>query len=165
MDRLWTPWRFDYIRKLDHSGRSCVFCEILAEDRDRANLVLCRGTALFVILNLFPYTSGHLLIVANRHISSLGEASPAELHEFVEVAQTCELALEREFKPDGFNMGFNIGRAAGAGVAHHLHLHVVPRWAGDANFISVVSETRGLPEDLGQTYARLQPHFTAPKQE
>jgi len=163
MDRLWTPWRFDYIRTLDHSDRGCVFCDILADDRDHANLVLYRGTALFVILNLFPYTCGHLLVVANRHIPSLREASTAELHEFLETAQTCELALEREYKPDGFNMGFNIGRAAGAGVDHHLHLHVLPRWVGDANFISVVSETRVLPEQLSQTYARLLPHFTAQK--
>lgn len=163
MDRLWTPWRFDYISKIDSARPGCVFCEILAEDRDPQNLVLYRGRALFVILNLFPYTSGHLLIVANRHISALREAGPAELHEFLETAQTCERTLQLEYKPDGFNMGFNIGRAAGAGVAHHLHMHVLPRWAGDANFLSVVSETRVLPEELGQTYARLRPHFPPPK--
>jgi len=163
MDRLWTPWRFDYISNIDSAGRRCVFCQILAEARDPENFVLYRGRALFVILNLFPYTSGHLLIVANRHISALGEAESAELHEFLDTAQRCERALQLEYKPDGFNMGFNLGRAAGAGVAHHLHMHVLPRWTGDANFLSVVSETRVLPEELGQTYARLRPHFSAPQ--
>ncbi len=163
MDRLWTPWRFDYISKIDHSEGGCVFCEILSEDRDEANFVLYRGKELFVILNLFPYTSGHLLLVANRHIASLSEANREELHAFLEVAQLCEQALKREYRPDGFNMGFNLGRAAGAGVEHHLHMHVLPRWTGDANFLSVVSETRVLPEELRQTYSRLLPHFAAPQ--
>jgi ATP adenylyltransferase len=162
MDRLWTPWRFDYISKIDPSDRGCVFCEILSQNRDRANYVLFRGKALFVILNLFPYTSGHMLLVANRHIASLIEASSEELHEFLDIAQACERALKCEYKPDGFNMGFNLGRAAGAGVGHHLHMHVLPRWTGDANFLSVVSETRVLPEELSQTYSRLLPHFAQP---
>ena len=159
MDRLWTPWRFDYISKIDQSAQGCVFCDILADSRDRENLVLCRSRTLFVILNLFPYTSGHLLLVANRHISRLSEAGAEELRDFLDLAQTCERALNQEYKPDGFNMGFNIGRAAGAGVEHHLHMHVLPRWTGDANFLSVVSETRVLPEQLARTYARLFPYF------
>jgi ATP adenylyltransferase len=159
MDRLWTPWRFDYISKIDNSGRGCVFCGILAANRDEANFVLHRGKSLFVILNLFPYTSGHLLIVANRHISFLQDALPAELSDFLESARVCEHALRSEYRPDGFNMGFNLGRAAGAGVEHHLHMHVLPRWAGDANFLSVVSETRVLPEVLPSTYRRLRPYF------
>ena len=159
MDRLWTPWRFDYISKIDYSDQGCVFCEILAADRDRENLLLLRGKTLFVILNLFPYTSGHLLLVANRHIASLSEARTDELSEFLETAQKCERALSQEYKPSGYNMGFNIGRAAGAGVEHHLHMHVLPRWTGDANFLSVVSETRVLPEQLGKTYDRLLPYF------
>ncbi len=164
MDRLWTPWRFDYISKIDHSDRDCVFCQILSEERDEENFVLCRGKALFVLLNLFPYTSGHVLVVANRHIASLSDATREELHAFLEVAQVCEQALKHEYKPDGFNMGFNLGRAAGAGVDRHLHMHVLPRWTGDANFLSVVSETRVLPEDLRQTYTRLLPHFAPPQQ-
>jgi ATP adenylyltransferase len=159
MDRLWTPWRFDYIRKIDPSSGCCVFCDILSENRDEHNLVLQRGRSVFVILNLFPYTSGHLLVVADRHISALQDATSEELHDFLETAQVCEGALKREYKPDGFNMGMNIGRAAGAGVDHHLHMHVLPRWAGDANFLSTVAETRVLPEDLQQTYRRLLPYF------
>ncbi len=114
---------------------------------------------VFVILNLFPYTSGHMLIVANRHIPFLADADSQELHEMMELAQRCESALQAEYQPDGFNLGFNLGRAAGAGVASHLHMHVVPRWTGDGNFLSTVSETRELPEELPQTWQRLAPHF------
>ena len=158
MDRLWTPWRFEYIRNADQAT-SCVFCQMLQEARDAANLVLFRGKHSFVILNLFPYTSGHLLCVANRHISYLEDAHPEELHEIIETSRKCEIALRREYHADGLNLGFNLGRAAGAGVEHHLHMHVLPRWVGDSNFVSVVGETRVLPEELPDTYKRLLPYF------
>jgi ATP adenylyltransferase len=158
MDRLWTPWRFEYIRNADQAP-SCVFCQILNEASDTANLVLFRGDKSFVILNLFPYTSGHVLVVANRHISCLSEAEPEELHEIIRLGRQCEGALTREYHPQGFNMGFNLGRAAGAGVEHHLHMHVVPRWTGDSNFVSVLGETRVLPEELPTTHQRLLPYF------
>jgi ATP adenylyltransferase len=159
MDRLWTPWRFEYISKIDCSEAGCVFCRILSETRDRENLVLFRGKHLFAILNLFPYTAGHILVVANRHISFLSDANDAELHAFLELGRLCETALRSEYKPDGFNLGFNLGRAAGAGIEHHLHMHVLPRWTGDSNFVSVVAETRVLPEELARTYERLRPYF------
>jgi ATP adenylyltransferase len=158
MDRLWTPWRFEYIRNASNAA-SCVFCEALQQTRDSENLLLFRGTNAYVILNLFPYTSGHLLVVANRHISFLNDATSEELHEIIRLAGHCENALQREYHPDGFNMGFNLGRAAGAGVEHHLHMHVLPRWTGDSNFVSVVGETRVLPEELPNTYKRLRPYF------
>jgi ATP adenylyltransferase len=158
MDRLWTPWRFEYIRNADQE-MTCVFCRMLEERRDEGNFLLFRGRTSYVILNLFPYTSGHLLIVANRHISSLSEANPEELQEIIELARLCEHALRQEYQPGGFNMGFNLGRAAGAGVEHHLHMHVLPRWAGDSNFVSVVGETRVLPEELPVTFRRLLPYF------
>jgi ATP adenylyltransferase len=161
MDRLWTPWRFEYIRNAD-KATSCAFCQILAETRDAANLVLLRGAQAFIVMNLFPYTSGHMLVVANRHISFLSEASPEELHEIIQFGRHCENALRQEYHPDGYNMGFNLGRVAGAGIEHHLHMHIVPRWAGDSNFVSVVGETRVLPEELPVTYARLLPYFTTP---
>jgi ATP adenylyltransferase len=162
MDRLWTPWRYDYISAIDPADAHCVFCRILAEtEKDEKNFVLFRSETLFVLLNLFPYTSGHLLIAANRHIPCLGDAAKPELQTFLEAAQRCEAALQKEYHPEGFNMGFNLGRTAGAGVAHHLHMHVVPRWTGDANFLSIVSETRVLPEHLSRTYQRLLPHFRA----
>jgi ATP adenylyltransferase len=162
MDRLWTPWRFDYISKIDSSDSGCVFCGIRSETRDLENLVLFRGKTLFAILNLFPYTVGHILVVANRHIPSLDDAGDAELHEFLEAGRMCERALRGEYKPDGFNLGFNLGRAAGAGVEHHLHMHVLPRWTGDSNFVSVVAETRVLPEELSTTLERLRPYFQKP---
>ena len=158
MDRLWTPWRFEYISKVDQAT-SCVFCSILGEPKDPENLVLYRGRTVFVIMNLFPYTSGHLLIVANRHISTLNEASEEELVEFIHLARHCENALRQEYHPNGFNLGFNVGRAAGAGIEQHLHMHVLPRWVGDSNFVSIVGETRVLPEELQTTYQRLSPYF------
>ena len=158
MDRLWTPWRFDYISKVDQVS-SCVFCSIRDESKDLKNLVLFRGKNVFALMNLFPYTTGHLLIVANRHISTLNEASQEELTEFITSCRDCENALRQEYHPNGFNMGFNVGRAAGAGIERHLHMHVLPRWVGDSNFVSVVGETRILPEDLPTTYRRLLPYF------
>jgi ATP adenylyltransferase len=161
MDRLWTPWRFEYIRNADQAV-SCVFCQILKETHDTANLVLFRGGTAFVVVNLFPYTSGHLLVVANRHISFLSDATSEELHEIIQLGRQCEGALRQEYHPHGYNMGFNLGRAAGAGIEHHLHMHVVPRWTGDSNFVSVVGETRVLPEELPNTYGRLLPYFAKP---
>lgn len=158
MDRLWTPWRFEYVSTADHSN-GCVFCQALSEDRDQENFLLFRGDAAFCILNRYPYTSGHVLIVANRHISFLKDSTEEELHEMIDLAKICEHALRSEYQADGYNMGFNLGRAAGAGVAHHLHMHVLPRWVGDTSFISVVSETRIIPEDLTKTYRRLRPYF------
>ena len=135
---------------------------MLGEMRDTANLLLFRGENAFVVLNLFPYASGHLLVVANRHIATLTDSKPEELHEIIELSRTCEIALRDEYHPQGFNMGFNLGRAAGAGVEHHLHMHVLPRWTGDSNFVSVVGETRVLPEELPTTYQRLLPYFENP---
>ncbi len=159
MDRLWTPWRYEYIRQAGAQDDACVFCRILAEDRDSSNFVLHRGASVFALLNLFPYTAGHILIVTNRHIPLMQDATLPELHEMIEVAQIGERALKDEYHPDGFNAGFNLGRAAGAGVDRHLHMHVLPRWIGDSNFVSVVGETRILPEDLARTFSRLKPHF------
>lgn len=159
MDRLWTPWRFDYIRKIPEGQNVCVFCRILSEDRDEENFVLHRGAHAFLILNLYPYTSGHMLVVANRHISFLRDARAEELHEILDLAQHCESALQAEYRPDGFNMGFNLGHAAGAGVAHHLHMHALPRWTGDSNFVSVIPETFVPPEELSHSYRRLRPYF------
>lgn len=158
MDRLWTPWRFDYISKVDLVD-TCVFCKMLEEEDDSSNHILRRGDHTFMVLNLFPYTSGHLLIVANRHISTMNEASDEELHEFITLSRRCEKALLQEYHPNGFNIGFNVGRAAGAGIEQHLHMHVLPRWFGDSNFVSVIGETRILPEDLSATYKRLLPYF------
>ena len=158
MDHLWSPWRYQYISS---AGREegCVLCRIAAERNDAENYVVHRGRLNFIVLNLFPYTSGHLMIVPYEHQASLAAADEATTTEMIELAKRAQIALEAEYHPDGFNIGMNLGRSAGAGIADHLHLHVVPRWSGDANFVSVVGETRVLPEDLATTCQRLKKHF------
>jgi len=158
MDHLWSPWRYKYIASADKIDE-CVFCRINREQKDDENFVVHRAGLNFIVLNLFPYTSGHLMIVPYEHKASLADFDPATTTEMLELAKRSQLALEAEYHPDGFNIGMNLGRSAGAGVADHLHLHVVPRWSGDANFVSIVSETRVLPEDLATTLARLSKHF------
>ncbi|RPI29846.1 MAG: HIT domain-containing protein [Acidobacteria bacterium] len=159
MDHLWTPWRYHFITSAEKSDR-CIFCAFQEEDRDEHNLILTRGSHSFVILNRFPYTSGHLMVVARRHIPSLSDAQPGELEELILTARDFQLALETLYRPDGFNIGFNLGKSAGAGVAGHLHLHVVPRWQGDSNFVGVIGQTRTIPEDLKTTYARLREYLS-----
>lgn len=160
MDHLWTPWRFHYLRS-DASATGCVFCRMLADgpERDRRNLILVRDRHTLVVLNRFPYTSGHLMIVPRRHVGSLFEADPADLTGLLPWARVAEGILRDEYAPDGFNLGLNLGRAAGAGVAGHLHLHVVPRWVGDANAVSLIGQTRIIPEDLETTFDKLRPRF------
>jgi ATP adenylyltransferase len=158
MDHIWSPWRYKYIASADRET-GCVLCRIEQEHTDAKNYVVHRARLNFVILNLFPYTSGHLMIVPYEHQASLAAIGEATTTEMLELAKLAQVALENEYHPDGFNIGLNLGRSAGAGVADHLHLHVVPRWSGDANFVSVVGETRVLPEDLVKTYDKLKKHF------
>ena len=158
MDHLWSPWRYKYISSTDRA-EGCVFCRIDQEHKDAENYVVHRARLNFILLNLFPYTSGHLMIVPYEHRASLAEVGEAATTEMIELAKQAQVALEAEYRPDGFNIGMNLGRSAGAGVADHLHLHVVPRWSGDANFVSIVGETRVLPEDLAATCTRLKKHF------
>lgn len=138
--------------------QGCVFCDALARDATAA-LLLFRGERCFVILNLYPYNNGHLMVVPNRHIPTLVSATSEELAEMMELTRRAEVALNQAYHPQGINIGINLGRAAGAGVLDHLHIHVVPRWAGDTNFMSVVGNVRVLPEELEQTAARLRPIF------
>ena len=135
----------------------CIFCDAVAGVEPP--LVVHRGTACFVILNLYPYNNGHLMVVPNRHIASLAEATSDELAEAIALARVAEIALTECYAPHGINVGINLGKAAGAGVLGHLHVHVVPRWNGDTNFMTVVGDVRVLPEDLAQTAARLRPLF------
>jgi ATP adenylyltransferase len=139
-------------------AEGCVFCEAVAK-AENARLVVYRGKTAFVILNMFPYNSGHLMVVPARHIATLGAASPAERAEMIELTSLAETALGEAYRPQGLNVGMNLGRAAGAGIVDHVHIHVVPRWNGDTNFVSVVGEVRVLPEDLDQSAARLRPVF------
>lgn len=158
MDYLWTPWRFHYLES-GLGKDECVFCRILEESpgRDRANFVLAHDPQSFFILNRFPYTSGHLMVVLRRHVATLVDTEPAELEALVDGARRSEAALRRVYSPEGFNIGLNIGSCAGAGVAGHLHMHIVPRWTGDANMVSVIGQTRTIPEELETTYEKLLP--------
>ena len=157
MERLWTPWRLAYVSGGDES-KACVFCDALANE-DAAPLIVFRGATCFVILNLFPYNNAHLMIVPNRHVATLADATPEELHELMELARIAEIAITEAYAPHGMNLGINLGKPAGAGVPGHLHMHVVPRWNGDTNFMTVVGHTRVLPEELPQTADKLRPIF------
>ena len=157
MDRLWTPWRLAYVTEASAIMSGCIFCDALARDHDP--LIVHRGRACFVILNKFPYNNGHLMVVPNEHVGRLADLDAATLGEFASLTQASERVLVQLYDPHGFNMGLNLGKPAGAGVLDHLHMHVVPRWNGDTNFMSVVGETRVLPEELPQTAARLRPLF------
>ena len=158
MEHIWSPWRYKYITSIE-SRTGCIFCHAQEKGKEREYLIVHRAQSNYIILNLFPYTSGHLMIVPYKHIASLAATDLATTAEMMELAKRAQEALEAEYHPDGFNIGMNLGRAAGAGVADHIHLHVVPRWTGDANFVSIVGETRVLPEDLQATYEKLTRHF------
>lgn len=158
MEHIWSPWRYKYIASANQQT-GCVFCRLLEDGNDRRNYILHRAPLNFVVLNRFPYTSGHLMVVPYVHERSLAALDKATTMEMIELAKLLQSALEAEYKPDGFNIGLNLGQSAGAGVAEHVHLHVVPRWSGDANFISVISETRILPEVLETTFERLLKYF------
>jgi ATP adenylyltransferase len=152
MKRLWAPWRMKFIQM--HAD-DCPFCRVQKETDGPDNLIVFRGKRAFVILNRYPYTSGHLLVVANAHLPSLEDLDPETRAEMMELATRGIVVLRTVYRPNGFNVGANIGEAAGAGIAGHVHLHVVPRWNGDANFLSTVAETRVLPEELHETYQRI----------
>jgi ATP adenylyltransferase len=154
MDYLWTPWRYRYIADAS-KDEGCVFCSAVALNNDRQALIVLRGVKNFVILNAFPYTSGHVMVVPYQHTADLPATDPETLAEMMVLAQRVQVALENIYHPQGYNLGMNLGRAAGAGVTGHLHLHVLPRWSGDSNFMTVVAETRVEPEDLSTTYEKL----------
>ena len=153
MDHLWSPWRYRYVSK--KGLKECVFCVNRALNDDKSTYILHRAEKNFVLLNLYPYTSGHLMIAPYAHVPSLSECEPSALEEMMLLAQRAEAALRKAYDPSGFNVGLNIGESAGAGIAGHIHMHVLPRWPGDANFMTTIGETRVLPEDLDTTYAKL----------
>ncbi len=180
MDRLWSPWRLAYVtgnaagNSPSASESGCIFCAATAalestpahagaetptSPPSPADLIVARGRACYVILNLYPYNNGHLMVVPKRHVGSLATATDEELAEMMQLTRLAEIALTEVYKAHGINVGINLGRAAGAGVIDHVHIHLVPRWTGDTSFISVVGDTRVLPEDLNQTAQRLRPIF------
>ena len=155
--QLWAPWRMEYILGAKRLG--CLFCKKAKERSDARNFILYRNEASFVILNIFPYTYGHLMVAPFRHVRQFSGLNDAELLHFMKAVQVTERALERALKAQGFNFGLNIGRVAGAGIKNHIHLHIVPRWNGDTNFMPLFSEVRVLPERLEVTYKKLIKYF------
>lgn len=153
MTRLWAPWRAAYVGGSQPEG--CLFCRLAAEEPGEANLVLERAATSYLMLNAYPYNAGHVMAVPLRHIPDLDGLDDAERADLLAAAARAVRALQRAYGPDGYNLGMNMGRAAGAGITDHVHLHVVPRWTGDTNFLPVLGETKVIPEDLATTYARL----------
>jgi ATP adenylyltransferase len=154
MDYLWTPWRYAYVSTAEKTT-GCVFCEAVNAGDDEKVLIVYRGQHCFIILNMYPYTPGHVMIVPYAHLDELRKLPLDAAHEMIELSQRMESVLRELYRPDGINLGMNIGKSAGAGIAGHLHMHVLPRWVADANFVSVVCETRILPETLDQTWKRM----------
>jgi ATP adenylyltransferase len=154
VDYLWTPWRYKYVTEGERPA-GCVFCNAAEGSNDRETYIVHRATYNFIILNRFPYTNGHVMIVPYQHVSSLAALEENALLEIMRLARDTEEHLRAVYRPDGMNMGINLGRSAGAGIADHLHMHVLPRWAGDTNFMTVTGETRVLPEDLPATWEKL----------
>src|SRR6185312_573458 len=158
MEYLWTPWRSTYINEKKRL-RDCIFCTAAAADADSENLLVYRCKLAFVIPNRYPYTAGHVKIAPYEHVSGLCAASEAATEEIMLLARRAETILNAVYRPGGLNLGMNLGEAAGAGIEHHIHLHVLPRWTGDANFMTTVGATRVLPEDLNETYRKLSRAF------
>ena len=158
MENLWSPWRMKYVTDTDNPD-GCVFCTAPAQANDLANLIVNRGKDCFAILNRYPYTSGHLMVVPFAHASSIELLTPEVRAELFEMVNHAIGVLREVYHPDGFNVGINMGEAAGAGIAEHAHVHIVPRWAGDTSFMSTVGETRVIPEELGVTWQRITNHW------
>jgi ATP adenylyltransferase len=157
MQTLWAPWRMDFINADRPKG--CIFCLFPAEDRDRDNLVLGRSAHSFAMLNKFPYNNGHLMVIPRRHVAAMSELPEEEFFDLHRLLQKSIEVLRRAYRPEGFNVGMNLGKVAGAGIADHLHYHVVPRWGGDSNFMPVLAETKVMVEHLASSYDRLRPEF------
>ena len=149
---LWAPWRIKYILG---KKEGCIFCDKVKKNKDRENYVLLRGKSAFVMLNTFPYTNGHLMVAPYRHVPDLDGLEESELAELMRLVKTCTQILKKTLNPEGFNIGANLGKVAGAGVEGHIHIHIVPRWEGDTSFISTVGDTKIIPESLDDTYGKL----------
>ena len=157
MERLWAPWRLQYVTQDKPGG--CIFCDKPLQGDDRAAYIVHRGELAYVILNAYPYNNGHVMVAPFAHISEFEGLPPETLREMMDLAQRCTRALKLVFHPDGLNLGFNLGAAAGAGIKDHLHLHLVPRWSGDTNFMPVLADVRVIPQSLGQSYEQLAEAF------
>ena len=166
MDVLFTPWRYPYLTSpKSESSDSCIFCTAAASKDERETLTLYRGTRTLVMMNRYPYSNGHLMVAPVAHEARLFDSSDGALRALIRLTAEAQRILSDAYHPDGFNVGMNFGRVAGAGFADHYHVHIVPRWGGDVNFMSVTAKTRLVPEDLDMTYDRLRPHFDAIRKE
>jgi len=157
MERIWAPWRIQYIQIEKPEG--CILCEKPEQNKDALNYILYRGDKNFIILNSYPYNPGHLMVAPYRHVTSLEELTEEERHEHFEIVTRRIRGLRQVFDPGGFNIGINVGKAAGTGIEDHVHTHIVPRWQGDTNFMPVLSDIRVLPEALDETYKKLEGKF------
>jgi ATP adenylyltransferase len=157
MKRIWSPWRVQYIR--GHNVTGCIFCDKTKEDKDQENYILFRGQSNFVIMNAFPYNPGHLMVVPYRHLGKLEDMTSEERNNHYEIVSRAVMVLREACKSDNFNVGMNLGRVAGAGIADHIHTHIVPRWNGDTNFMPVIGETRVISESLEDIYNLLKAKF------
>jgi ATP adenylyltransferase len=158
MDYLWSPWRYRYVAQEEPSS-GCVFCGKSQDFDDERNRIIFRGRHSFVLLNIYPYTSGHVMVAPYAHIGSLSEADDGTWTEIAHLTRRAEQALQIAYRPEGVNLGMNLGKSAGAGIANHMHMHVLPRWHADSNFMTVIGETRVIPENLADTYKKLKPLF------
>ncbi len=154
MDRLWSPWRYRYVSGATSKG-GCIFCDKPKAGDDESNLILHRAAHNFVLLNLYPYTNGHIMIAPYEHVATIEDAREETALEMMQLARKAAGLLRSAYRAPGMNLGMNIGECAGAGVAGHIHLHLLPRWPADANFMTTIGETRVMPEDLTDTYAKL----------
>ena len=160
MEILFTPWRYSYLTApKGHQPEACIFCVAAASDSMADTLTVFRSPSAIVMLNRYPYTNGHLMVAPVEHTARLFESSDRSLRALIRLTAEAQRILSDVYRPDGFNVGMNFGQVAGAGVADHYHLHIVPRWSGDSNFMTVTARTRLVPEDLDSTWARLEPHF------
>jgi ATP adenylyltransferase len=155
MDHLFSPWRYQYLKSAQTPPEDCVFCRIARTDDDEGQHVVFRGERNYVVLNRYPYTNGHSMVIPYEHAARLEDAPVETLEEMMLLTQRLEGCLRKLYQPDGINIGMNVGRAAGAGVAGHIHMHILPRWFADANFMTVIGETRIVPEELAVTWRRL----------
>ncbi len=157
MENIWAPWRKEFI--LSKKEGDCFFCEAIKDNQDHKNLVLYRGKECFCILNKYPYNNGHLMVVPNLHKDDLSKLSDSEMFEFITLTRDMKNILSKKMNPDGFNLGINFGKAAGAGVEDHIHFHIVPRWNGDSNFMPVIADTKVIPQSLDDLYIELKSCF------
>ena len=155
MDKLWAPWRVKYITKIGKKARGCVFCNILKEKKDKKNFVITRTKHAYSVLNIYPYNNGHILIVPNRHVSDLSGLRKEEREDLLDLLEATKKLLDTQMKADGYNIGINLGKAAGAGFPEHVHIHLVPRWQGDVNFMPVTGHTKVISQSLKALYEHL----------